>query len=164
MTQAKLAEAIRGLEKANQPPPAKKEAAIQLFYWVPNNGAAGQRGTVKATTTAACNGKSFPVGLFATDKVLVENAGTLSIADGKGSLDVAIPLGLAKGTLLEARIDANGVSAKTKSPFQIVDAGGGPIAVVKGADIYLDPRCAICRSGTRIAWGRRALAARKRGR
>src|SRR2546426_1674260 len=74
MTQAKLAEAIRGLEKANQPPPAKEEPAIQLFYWVTNNGAAGQPATVKATATAACNGKSFPDGLFATDKVLVENA------------------------------------------------------------------------------------------
>jgi len=163
MTQAKLAEAIRGLEKANQPPPAKEEPAIQLFYWVTNNGAAGQPATVKATATAACNGKSFPVGLFATDKVLVENAGTLSIADGKGSLDVAIPLGLAKGTLLEARIDANGVSAKTKSPFQIGDAGGGPIAVVKGADIYLDPPVRNLPQWDRDRWGPTRIAGAKTG-
>jgi putative peptidoglycan binding protein len=168
MTQAKLAEAIRGLEKAAQPPLAKGEqsgeaAAIQLFYWVTNNGAAGTHTTVKATATAACNGKSFQVGLFAGDKALVKDAGTLAIADGKGRLDVAIPLGLAQGTLLEARIEGNGVSAKTKSPFRIGDAGGGPIAVVKGADIYLDPPVRNLPQWDPGRWGPTRIAGAKTG-
>jgi len=166
MTQEKLAQAIRGLAKEDRPAPveqASASAAIQLFYWVTNTGPAGGHATLKATATAACNGRSFPVALYANDKVVLQNAGTLSIADGKGSLDLAIPLVLAQGTLLEARIEGFDVSAKTRSPFRIEEAGGGPIAVVSGADIYLDPPVRNLPQWDPGRWGPTRIAGPKTG-
>src|SRR2546430_2368290 len=49
------------------------------------------------------------------------------------------------------------------SPFQIGDAGGGPIAVVKGADIYLDPPVRNLPQWDRDRWGPTRIAGAKTG-
>src|SRR5205085_717194 len=84
-----------------------------------------------------CEGKSFAVGLFLDDKALVENAGKITVSGGKGNVTVQLPAALAKGAQIEARVDGNGLNAKTTSNFRI--SPPSPIAVVKGDDIYLDP-------------------------
>ncbi len=125
---------------AAQPDGFMAAAAITLFYWVTNVGPAGGRATLKVTATPACNGQSFPVSLYANDSRILDNAGSIAISGGKGSLDVALPIMLAEGALVEARIEGFSIQAKTKSPYRIgVAAVAGPIAVVNGADIYLDP-------------------------
>jgi hypothetical protein len=166
MTQTALAAAVKGLgEKkpdAAPAPPAKSNepAAIQLLYWVPNNGSAGQRATLKATATGS-DGKSFRVCLFSDGKQLSE-AGTMPISGGKGSLEVAIPIGLARDTQVEARLEGDGLKAATASKFIIGDADNR-IAVMTGGDIFLDPPVRNLPQWDPKRWGPTRIAGKKDG-
>jgi peptidoglycan hydrolase-like protein with peptidoglycan-binding domain len=153
-TQSKLAEAMKAAQQQTAPavqqqtatPAAASTGAAAsttptagvLFYWVPAYGAPGAAASLKVANAGAYEGQTCPVGLYdANGGAIQENLGSITIAGGKGSLDVAIPIVINPGTALEARL-TEGFNAVTKARFQVSKAGG-PIAVVDGENIYLDP-------------------------
>jgi hypothetical protein len=130
-TQEKLSAYMKEASKSAPPQDAPKKdqdakggevpAAIQLCYFVRNHGPAGKVATIKVVTTPACNGKSYSVSLFQSEKELVKSA--ITVADGKGSVDLEIPKGLAPGSILAAKLSGNGLQAQTSAPFYVEGKG-----------------------------------------
>jgi peptidoglycan hydrolase-like protein with peptidoglycan-binding domain len=130
-TQKALAQAMKEAAQEHPHPPEKAQsqekpqaqqkagkAAITTIYFTVNFGKSGSRTSVAVTATG-CDGKSFDIGLYQRDKALVEKAGQLPVAGGKGSVEVTIPGGLADGTEIAARLSGEGLSAETKAKFNV---------------------------------------------
>jgi putative peptidoglycan binding protein len=104
------------------PASAKKNPpAIWDVYFTRNFGKAGDKVTV---VVVAFNSekKSFDIGLYQDDKALVEKAGSVTIAGGKGKLEVQVPASLGPGAMMEARVSGQGLSGKTAVPFEVETA------------------------------------------
>lgn len=114
--QKKDAPAPKAGKKDPQPP------AIWDVYFTRNFGKAGDKVTVVAVAFNS-EKKSFTVGLYQDDKPLVEKAGQVTIAKGKGKLEVQIPASLGPGAMVEARVSGEGLSGKTAVPFEVETAG-----------------------------------------
>ena len=120
--------------KSDDKPAAKPQ--IKSLYFVRNNGPAGKKATLKATTEG-CDGKSCSVSLVKDGKTLVADAGKISFDSGVGILELSIPEGLTLGAKVFAQLGGE-LSAETKSPFLVLDTVdlppilAGPI--VRGAE------------------------------
>ena len=137
-TQAKLAEAMKAASAPAATTVATPAAPAVLFYWVPAYGQPGAAVSLKVAGANAYDGQSCPVGLYDSNgSPIQENLGSITIAGGKGSLDVVIPLVVNPGAALEARLTES-FDAVTKARFQ-VSKSGGPIAIVDGDNIMVDP-------------------------
>ena len=101
--------------KDDAPAPAKQDdkPAIKTVYFTNNYGKAGSKTSVAMTTTAL-DGKTFSVKLSQGDA-----AAQITIASGKGSVEVAIPDGLKDGTEISATVSGEGLSAETKAKFTV---------------------------------------------
>ncbi len=122
-TQGKLVEAMKAAgAKTPQAAPGDKPS-ISSMYVVPNHGKAGDKVTVVVLASKATEGKSYSIGLFQSDKALLDTAPQVAIASGKGRIEVQIPSGLAPGTLIEARLSGDGLSAKSAVLFEVVAPG-----------------------------------------
>ena len=110
-TQKALAAALASLPPVL--PAAPKKDGIDLVYWKRNHGPSGK--PVTLLVTGAPDGKALAVSLSQDAKVLVENAGAVTLVAGKGALEVMIPAGLAEGTELAAQV----AGVKTQSKFRV---------------------------------------------
>jgi len=129
-TQEKLSAYMREAAKSAPPkdaptkgPEAKSgelPAAIQLCYFARNHGPPGGLVTLKVVASPGCDGKTCSVALFRGDTELVKNAGQMTLAHGKGSVDVEIPKGLAPGSILAAKLSGSGLQARTSATFYVV--------------------------------------------
>ncbi|HTO99377.1 MAG TPA: peptidoglycan-binding protein [Myxococcales bacterium] len=122
------AQPAKDAKPAPAPAPPKKQAdvkknppAIWDVYFTRNFGKAGDKVTV---VVVAFNSEkqSFDVGLYQDDKALVEKAGQVTIARGKGKLEVQVPSSLGPGAMMEARVSGQGLSGKTAVLFEVATA------------------------------------------
>jgi peptidoglycan hydrolase-like protein with peptidoglycan-binding domain len=125
-TQRKLVEAMKEASAKTPQAASGEKPSISSMYVVPNHGKAGDKVTVVVLASKGCEGKSYSIGLFQGDKALLEKASQVTIAGGKGRLEVQIPSGPAPGARIEARLSGDGVSAKSAVLFEVVAPTPGP--------------------------------------
>lgn len=134
-TQKKLAESLKDLGGAPAQPAAKPAASssssqpaaskptIDSVYFTTGYGKAGSK-TGVAVTAEGLDGKTLSVSLSQGGA-----AGDITIAQGKGSVEVTIPAGLADGTEVSATVSGEGLTAETKAKFTV-----GTLAVSSSLD------------------------------
>jgi peptidoglycan hydrolase-like protein with peptidoglycan-binding domain len=99
----------------------KKDPAIWTMYFAKNYGKPGDKVAV-VVIAANCEKATFDIALYRDGNAVVPGAGSVTIKNEKGRVDVEIPAGLPPGAQVEARLSGNGLSSNTPVPFEIESA------------------------------------------
>ncbi len=166
-TLAKIMDVCRGHAATTEKPGL--EPGLHHLYWVGNTVAPGGSAKLRLHSRDLVIGQECPILLIdeAGGKE-IEASANMKVDKAEVEMTVPIPADFSVGTLLKARVtaalsDEGELEATTSAPLQIREKSTGPIAIVKGDDVYLDPPVRLLPQYDN-RWKRARIAGPKTGR